>query len=162
MNWISVISLIISALTLVMVGVQLFINTKQKKIDRLVDVRVKESRRMQQELFKNVLGILEVDRELQYEKLLKEKNVLFHEVLNYRVGVWINLNRENIFSAELRTRCNSLAIWASSILEGSSDDNTTHIFFEAANRDRQQIWILIDKYIDEEEKLIKSILNGKN
>ncbi|WP_236894756.1 hypothetical protein [Clostridium beijerinckii] len=160
MNWISIISLIISALTLIMVGVQLFINTKQKEIDRQVEVMIKESRRMQQELFKNVLGILEVDRELQYSKLLKEKDVLFHEVLNYRVGVWINLNRENSFSSELRSRCNNLSIWAASTLEASSDDNVSK-YLEAANRDRQKVWILIDKYIEEEDKLIKSIISGK-
>ena len=167
MNWVSIISLIISGLTLIMVVVQLFVNTNQKKIDRQVDVTVKENRRMQQELFKNVLGILEVDRQIQSVKLLKEKDVLFNEVLNYRIGVWINLNRQNSFSSDLRFRCNSLSIWASGILDVtnddnlSSDDNTINTFLDAANRDKQEIWILIDKYIEEEEKIIKSIISGK-
>lgn len=161
MNWISVITLIISALTLIMVGVELFVNTKQRKIDRQIEVTVGELRRMQQELFKNVLGILEVERELQYEKFLKEKNILFHEVLNYKLGVWINLNSENSFSADIRKNCNSLASWIASALEEANENNTVS-YLEGAENNRKHIWVLIDKYIEEEEKIIKSIVVGRN
>lgn len=160
MNWVSVITLLISALTLFMVGVELFVNTRQRKIDRQIEVTIGERRRMQQELFKNVLGILEIERELQYGKFLKENNMLFHEVLNYKVGIWINLNRENSFSGDLRSNCNELVTWIASTLEEASDDNTACSYLKAADRNRQQIWILIDKYIEEEEKIIKSIVSG--
>lgn len=155
MNWISVMTLLISAGTL---GT-LFINIKERKIDRQIGVTIEERRRMQQELFKNVLGILEIYRELEYKKLLKEKNILFHEVLNYKVGVWINLNRENSFSVELRSNCNTLATWVANCLEIENDDSE---YIAATNINRQHIWVLIDKYIEEEEKLIQSIMTGKN
>ena len=87
--------------------------------------------------------------------------MLFHEVLNYKVGVWINLNRENSFSVELRSNCNSLATWVASALEEISDDNTVCSYLKAADRNRQQIWSIIDKYIEEEEKIIESIVSGK-
>ncbi|WP_017416781.1 hypothetical protein [Clostridium tunisiense] len=161
MNWISVGTLLISALTLIMVVVQLLVNTKQRKIDREIEVTIGERRRMQQELFKNVLGILEIDRELEYEKFLKEKNILFHQVLNYKIGVWINLNRENSFYVDLRRNCNSLATWIASALETANDDNEEQSYFEARDRNRQHIWILIDKYIEEEERLVKLIVAGK-
>lgn len=161
MNWVSVITLLISFGTLIMVGVELFINTNQKKIDRQIAVTVKERRRMEQDLFKNVIGILEIYRELEYKKFLKEKNILFHEVLNYKVGVWINLNNENSFSLDLRKNCNELATLVASGLETINDDNKIELYQKKANLNRQRIWISIDKYIEEEEKLIKSIVAGE-
>lgn len=161
MNWISGITLFISFLTLIMVGVELFINTKQRKIDRQIEVTVGEHRRMQQELFKNVLGILEIERELQHKKFLKEKNILFHEVLNHKIGVWINLNRENSFSSDIRSHCTSLATWVASALEESGDNNTVCSYLEAAHNHSKHIWVLIDKYIEEEEHIIKSIVAGE-
>jgi len=161
MNWVSVITLLISFGTLIMVGVELFINTNQRKIDRQIDVTVKERRRMEQDLFKNVLGILEIDRELEYKKFLKDNNILFHEVLNYKVGVWINLNYENSFSLDLRKNCTELATWVANGLETINDDNKIESYQKNINLNRQHIWMLIDKYIEEEEKLIKSIVAGE-
>lgn len=161
MNWASIITLLISALTLIMVGVELFITTKQRKIDRQIEVTIEERRRMQQELFKNVVGILEIYRELEYGTLLKDKDILFHEVLNFKIGVWINLNRENSFSDELRSDCTALVTWVASALEEISDETKKYSYLQAANSNRQHIWILIDKYIEEEESLIRSIVSGK-
>ena len=115
---------------------------------------------MQQELFKSVINILEIYRQLEYNKNLKENDILFHEILNYRVSIWINLNRENSFSKELRSNCNQLSIWIASALEEQNADNIQS-FIATANDNRNQIWILIDKYIEEEERLIQLILNGK-
>lgn len=161
MNWTSVITLLISFGTLIVVIVEVVINLNQRKIDRRIDVTIEERRRMQKELFENVNGILEIDREVRYKKLLKEEDVLFHEVLNYKIGVWINLNRENIFSEDLRSHCNRLATWIASCLEELSDDNKVDQYLEIANTSTQHIWILIDKYIEEEERLIQTIVAGK-
>lgn len=161
MNLISVGTLIISFFTLIMVGVELFVKINQRKIDRQIEVIVGERKRMQQELFKNLLGILEIERELQYEKFLKEKNMLFNNILNYKIGVWINLNRENSFSAELRNNCDSLATWIASALEETSDNKTVYSYLEVADNNRKHIWVLIDKYIEEEERLIKLIVAGR-
>lgn len=160
MGWISVINLLISIGTFITIIVKIAISNSQKKIDRRIEVIIGERRRMQQELFKNVLGILQIDREVEYKKFLKEREILFHEVLNYKIGVWINLNRENSFYEKLRSNCNELATWVASDLETSNDD-TREVYNKARNLNRQHIWVLIDKYIEEEEKLIQLIMNGK-
>ncbi|GEM_PF-1575908 len=162
MNWISVITLIISLGTLIIAAGTLFSNIKERKIDRRIGVIIEERRRMQQKLFENVIGILEIDREVQYGKLLKEENILFHEVLNYKVGVWINLNHKNSFSEELRSSCTSLATWAANSLDEKRDINLIFSDRKSTNRNRQNIWVLIEKYIEEEEELIQSIVAGKN
>lgn len=161
MNLVSKITLLISALTLIMVGIELFVKTKQRKIDRQIEVTIVEHRRMQQELFKNVIGILEIDRETQYEKFLKEKNILFHEALNFKVGVWINLNRENRCAEDLRNSCNTLVTCIADFLEDGFDQETYLSYNELTNHNRQKIWGLIDKYIEEEDKLNKKIVTGK-
>nr|AKF16583.1 hypothetical protein [Clostridium perfringens] len=121
---------------------------------------VAENRRKQQELFKNIIGILEVYRQVEYENLLKEESILFHEILNYKVGVWINLNYENKFKDDLRDNCNKLVTLVASALE--CNDTTKQInYINSDNKNRLEIWNLIDKYIEEEEKIIKSMLIGK-
>lgn len=160
MDWVSGINLVISIGTFIIVIINIFIDNKQRKIDRQIDVIIGERRRMQQELFKSVINILEIYRQLEYNKNLKENDILFHEILNYRVSIWINLNRENSFSKELRSNCNQLSIWIASALEEQNADNIQS-FIATANDNRNQIWILIDKYIEEEERLIQLILNGK-
>lgn len=161
MNWVLGVDFIISILTLIMVGVELFINTNQRKIDRKIEVTIAERRRMQQELFKNILGILEIDRECQYKKFLKEENVRLHEVLNYKIGVWINLNRQNSFSENLRSECNQLATCVGSYLDTLGDGKEKYRYMQTANLNRHKIWGLIDKYIEEEERLIQSIVSGE-
>ena len=160
MDWVSGINLFISIGTFIIVIINIFIDNKQRKIDRQIDVIIGERRRMQQEFFKSVINILEIYRQLEYNKNLKENDILFHEILNYRVSIWINLNRENSFSKELRSNCNQLSIWIASALEEQNADNIQS-FIATANDNRNQIWILIDKYIEEEERLIQLILNGK-
>lgn len=80
-------------------------------------------------------------------------------MLNYKVGVWINLNRENKFADNLRGDCNLLATWIASALEETNDNTSSYLL--AADECRKNIWMLIDKYIEEEEQMIKSIISGK-
>lgn len=161
MDLISVINLFISIGTFIIVIVKLIINNNQRKVDREIDVIIGERRRMQQELFKNILGLLEIDREVEYGKLLKDKDVLFNEVLNYKVLIWINLNRENSFYEKLRSNCTELATWVASALEVIDYEKITS-YNKALNRNRQHIWRLIDKYIEDEEKIIESIMRGES
>ena len=159
MNWLEIITLGISLVTMVMVGVEIFINTKQRKIDRHIEFLIDERRRMQRELFVNVLGILSVERELQYNKFLKDRDILFHEILNCKISVWINLNRENVFYNELRSNCNGLVTWVASALE--EDGENTKSYLKSCNKHRVEIWKLIDKYIEEENRLNDLIATGK-
>lgn len=160
MDILSMVTACVSIGTFVMVIVKFFWDSKQKKIDREISIMVAENRRKQQELFKNIIGILEIYRQAEYEKLLKEESILFHEILNYKVGVWINLNYENKFKDKLRGNCNQLVTLVASALE-CNDTTKKMNYIDSANKNRLEIWKLIDKYIEEEEKIIKSILLGK-
>ena len=160
MDILSMVTAGVSIGTFGMIRVKFFWDSKQKKIDREISIMVAENRRKQQELFKNIIGILEVYRQVEYENLLKEESILFHEILNYKVGVWINLNYENKFKDDLRDNCNKLVTLVASALE--CNDTTKQInYINSDNKNRLEIWNLIDKYIEEEEKIIKSMLIGK-
>ncbi|AMN35155.1 hypothetical protein ACSXC4_01805 [Clostridium perfringens] len=160
MDILSMVTAGVSIGTFGMIIVKFFWDSKQKKIDREISIMVAENRRKQQELFKNIIGILEVYRQVEYENLLKEESILFHEILNYKVGVWINLNYENKFKDDLRDNCNKLVTLVASALE--CNDTTKQInYINSDNKNRLEIWNLIDKYIEEEEKIIKSMLIGK-
>ncbi|NGT03824.1 hypothetical protein [Clostridium perfringens] len=87
MDILSMVTAGVSIGTFGMIIVKFFWDSKQKKIDREISIMVAENRRKQQELFKNIIGILEVYRQVEYENLLKEESILFHEILNYKVGV---------------------------------------------------------------------------
>ncbi|HHD2969849.1 hypothetical protein ACV3K4_04385 [Clostridium perfringens] len=160
MNYVSIVTAGVSIGTLIMVIVKFYWDSRQKKIDREISIMVVENRRKQQELFKNIIGILEIYRQAEYENLLKEESILFHEILNYKVGVWINLNYENKFKDELRDNCNKLVTLVASALE-CNDTTKQKNYIDSANKNRLEIWKLIDKYIEEEEKIIKSMLLGK-
>ncbi|NGT03823.1 hypothetical protein [Clostridium perfringens] len=72
----------------------------------------------------------------------------------------INLNYENKFKDDLRDNCNKLVTLVASALE--CNDTTKQInYINSDNKNRLEIWNLIDKYIEEEEKIIKSMLIGK-
>lgn len=159
MSWTEIITLIISSLTLVMVVVELFVNTREKHIDRQIDIIIKEHKKMQQELFKNIIGILEINRMIEYENFLKDKNVLFNDILNYKISVWINLNNRNKFANELRENCNGLVTLVASFLD-KYDIKESKMYLTNSNLYRQKIWKLIDKYINEEELLNKYIITG--
>lgn len=160
MNYLSIITAGVSIGTFLMVIVKFFWDLRQKRIDREINIMIVENRRKQQELFKNVMGILEVHRQIEHEILLKEKSILFHEILSLKVGVWINLNSQNKFKDELRSNCNELVMWVASALETDGVESQKK-YTDISIKNRMQIWILIDKYIDDEESIIKLILKGK-
>lgn len=87
MNYLSIITAGVSIGTFLMVIVKFFWDVRQKRIDREINIMIVENRRKQQELFKNVMGILEVHRQIEHEILLKEKSILFHKILSFKVGV---------------------------------------------------------------------------
>ena len=79
------------------------------------------------------------------------------ESLSYKVGVWININRKNKFAERLRDNCTSLATWLASSAESRIMGNNNN-YLESAHRNVMDIWILVDKYIEEEENLIEYLL----
>jgi len=159
MDWVSIITLLISFFTLVTVIWQAISNNRNRKIDRQVTVIVTERRRMQKELFKHIMAILDIDRKVNYSTSIDSMGNFMHDILNHKINVWINLNRENQYSKDLRSNCNLLATWIASIVENPKSEYKDS-FLEAADANRKEIWLLIDKYIEEEEKLTKEIMEG--
>jgi len=88
MDWISSIPLIISGITLLILGWEVFSNNKNKYIDRQVKVIVDERRKMQKELFKHVTAILSIYRKIIYKTNLENNESMFHDILNHKVNVW--------------------------------------------------------------------------
>lgn len=96
---------------------------------------------------------------IEYENFFKDKNVLFNDILNYKISVWINLNNRNKFANELRENCNGLVTLVASFLD-KYDIKESKMYLTNSNLYRQKIWKLIDKYINEEELLNKYIITG--
>jgi len=62
-----------------------------------------------------------------------------------------------MFGEELRSNCNHLVtLVATELAKGELNDIESLI--RKTNIDKQKIWVLIDKYIEEEDKLINKII----
>lgn len=159
MDWVSMVTLIISGGTLLLLVVQFYVNNKSRYIDRRIGVMVSEQRTKQKQLFQHVVDLLDIDRQVDYGTITPEvEKDRFHSVLNHKVSIWINLNRNNKYSTELRSNCTELATWVASAID---EPKEREHYMKAAVRNRQMIWALIDKYILEEEYLIEEMLNTK-
>ncbi|MFE6585639.1 hypothetical protein ACFVM9_13075, partial [Bacillus mobilis] len=73
------------------------------------------------------------------------------------IFIWINLDRKNKFTKDLRINCNEYITWWASFLESSNDEEKSN-FERASYKNMKSIWILIDKYIEEENKLIEELM----
>lgn len=156
MDWISIVTLIISGGTLVLLIIQFFVNNNNKSIDRRLGVMVSAQREKQKELFVHVLGLLDIERQISYKTISNDEiKRNFHNALDHKVNIWINLNRNNKYTVEMRDHCTQLAFWLASSLESQNNKDS---YMDSANRNVQVVWQLIDKYIYEEEKLIEEMM----
>lgn len=159
MDWVSVVTLLISGGTLVLLIIQFFVNNNNRNIDRRIGVMVNAQREKQKELFVHVLGLLDIERQITYATISEsEMNKSFHNALDHKINIWINLNRNNKYAIDMRENCTLLAFWLASSLESSKDKES---YMESAQRNAQIIWQLIDRYISEEEKLIEEMMSTK-
>lgn len=159
MDWISIVTLIISGGTLVLLIIQFLVNNNNRNIDRRIGVMVNAQREKQKELFVHILGLLDIERQITYATISNEEiNRSFHNALDHKVNIWINLNRKNKYSKDMRENCTHLATWLASSLESSKDKEH---YMKSAQRNAQIIWQLIDRYIDEEEKIIEEMMSVK-
>lgn len=158
MDWIGMVQISLSIGTFGMLVYEVFYNSRQRKIDRRISVTVEDQREKQRKLFDNVNGLLDIEKKFIYSKITEDElSSILLESLSYKVGVWININRKNKFAERLRDNCTSLATWLASSAESRIMGNNNN-YLESAHRNVVDIWILVDKYIEEEENLIEYLL----
>ena len=161
MDWIGMAQISLSIGTFGMLVYEVFYNSRQRKIDRRISVTVEDQREKQRKLFDNVNGLLDIEKKFIYSKITEDElSSILLESLSYKVGVWININRKNKFAERLRDNCTSLATWLASSAESRIMGNNNN-YLESAHRNVMDIWILVDKYIEEEENLIEYLLKSK-
>lgn len=158
MDWIQLGTLFISGATLLKVVHDSKNKQKQLEIDRRIEVMVEDQREKQRKLFEHVTALLNIEERFIYSKLSEEElpSILINS-LSHKVGVWININRRNKIAEELRDNCTELATWLASTAEArmiKKDDN----YLDAAHRNVMKIWFFINKYIEEEERLIEEMM----
>ncbi|KAA6454400.1 hypothetical protein [Bacillus cereus] len=133
------------------------IAVENKEKDRRIAVELSEKRRMQNDLFEHITKVLDIGRRCDVETDVEEKQKMKFELLNHKVFIWINLDRKNKFSEDLRGNCNTYITWCADFLSTSDEEKKIH-YQRASEKNKQIIWVLIDKYIEEENKLIEGLM----
>jgi hypothetical protein len=156
-TWVEYITLGVSVATLLLLIYNSISLNRAKKKDRRISVVLEERRKMHNELFHNITSVLDLGRK-SIEIVDKEKRQeMKWQLLNHKIYIWVNLNRENEFSEQLRSRCNEYVFWCAGILE-KEFDNQVGSYTSAADKSVQSIWILIDKYIEKENDLREELI----
>ncbi|MBJ7962184.1 hypothetical protein [Bacillus cereus] len=130
---------------------------ENKEKDRRIAVELSEKRRMQNDLFEHITKVLDIGRRCDVETDEKEKQKMKFELLDHKIFIWINLDRKNKFSKDLRENCNGYIIWCADFLSAADEEKKLH-YQRASEKNKQIIWVLIDKYIEEENKLIEGLM----
>lgn len=130
---------------------------ENKEKDRRIAVELSEKRRMQNDLFEHITKVLDIGRRCDVETDEKEKQKMKFELLNHKIFIWINLDRKNKFTKDLRENCNEYVTWCADFLSTSDEKKKSH-YQRVSEKNKKVIWVLIDKYIEEENKLIEELL----
>ncbi|SIR47628.1 hypothetical protein SAMN05878494_3939 [Bacillus cereus] len=157
MDWIKIITLGIALFTLVVSIYNARTLNENKEKDRRIAVELSEKRRMHNDLFEHITKILDLGRRCRVETDEKEKQKMKFELLNHKIFIWINLDRDNCFAKDLRENSNKYIFWWASFLESSNKEEKIN-FERASDKNMKSIWLLIDKYIEEENKLIAELM----
>ncbi|PEK63850.1 hypothetical protein [Bacillus wiedmannii] len=157
MNIALIITSILSLVTLIVSIYNARTLNENKEKDRRIAVELSEKRRMQNDLFEHITKVLDLGRRCSVETDEKEKQKIKFELLNHKIFIWINLDRKNKFTKDLRINCNEYITWWASFLESSNDEEKSNLE-RASYKNMKSIWILIDKYIEEENKLIEELM----
>ncbi|MES5952025.1 hypothetical protein QCI42_00110 [Bacillus fungorum] len=157
MDWIKIITLGIAVFTLVVSIYNAITLNQNKKKDRKVNVALPEKRRMQNELFEHIIKVLDLGRRCIGESDENEKQKMKFELLNHRPFIWINLDRKNRFSKDLRANCNEYITWCAHFVDSSNEVEKNNSI-RASDKNKKVIWVLIDKYIEEENKSIEKLM----
>jgi uncharacterized LabA/DUF88 family protein len=130
---------------------------ENKEKDRRIAVELSEKRRMQNDLFEHITKVLDIGRRCDVETDEKEKQKMKFELLDHKIFIWINLDRKNKFSKDLRENCNGYITWCTDFLSTADKEKKLH-YQRASEKNKQIIWVLIDKYIETENKLIEELM----
>lgn len=157
MNIALIITSIISLATLIVSIYNARTLNENKEKDRRIAVELSEKRRMHNDLFEHITKILDLGRRCRVETDEKEKQKMKFELLNHKIFIWINLDRDNCFAKDLRENSNEYIFWWASFLESSNEEEKFNSE-RASDENMKSIWLLIDKYIEEENKLIEELM----
>jgi hypothetical protein len=156
-TWVDYITLGVSVATLFLLIYNSISLNRAKKKDRRISVILEERRKMHNELFHHITSVLDLGRK-SIEIVDKEKRQeMKWQLLNHKIYIWVNLNRENEFAEQLRSHCNEYVFWCAGILE-KEFNNQFDSYTSSADKNVQSIWILIDKYIEKEIDLRKELI----
>ncbi|MGR2745586.1 hypothetical protein [Bacillus sp. N6] len=157
MNIALIITSIISLVTLIVSIYNARTLNENKEKDRRIGVELSEKRRMQNDLFEHITKVLDLGRRCSVETDEKEKQKMKFELLDHKIFIWINLDRQNKFTKDLKENCNGYITWCADFLSTSDEEKKMH-YQRASEQNKKYIWVLIDKYIEEENILIEGLM----
>ncbi|WP_433961762.1 hypothetical protein [Bacillus mycoides] len=130
---------------------------ENKEKDRRIAVELSEKRRMQNDLFEHITKVLDLGRRCRVETDDNNKQEMKFELLNHKIFIWINLDRNNCVHEDLREQCNIYINFCTSSLEVPNREEQLS-YLDNANKNFNFILQLIDRYIEEENKLIEELM----
>ncbi len=157
MNIALIITSIISLATLIVSIYNARTLNENKEKDRRIAVELSEKRRMQNDLFEHITKVLDLGRRCGVETDENNKQKMKFELLNHKIFIWINLDRDNCVQEDLREQSNIYISFCASSLE-VSDREKQLSYLKQAHQHFNFILQLIDKYIEEENKLIEELM----
>ncbi|ONG99135.1 hypothetical protein [Bacillus cereus] len=157
MNIALIITSIISLSTLLVSIYNAKTLNKNKEKDRRIAVELSEKIRMQNDLFEHITKVLDLGRRCSVETNEKEQQKMKFELLDHKIFIWINLDRKNHFTKDLRENCNEYITWCADSLS-TSDETKKLLYQRNSEQNKKSIWVLIDNYIEEENKLIEGLM----
>ncbi|MEM5014098.1 hypothetical protein WKH57_25655 [Niallia taxi] len=146
------ISTLISICTLFVAIFTLVFTLINNKKTRRISVLLAERQKKQDEVFKHITYVLDLGRKSNDINDELEKQKIKYELLNRKVLIWVYLNKQNKYAKEMRKNCNLYITWCASSLE-NNDIDVRKMYLSEADESAKEIWVLIDKYIEEEDKL---------
>ncbi|WP_340373288.1 hypothetical protein [Peribacillus sp. FSL E2-0218] len=157
MTWIDYTTLGVSVGTFLYLVINGLISFGIKKKDRKITVFLEERRKMHNELFHHITSVLDLGRKCEEVEDFAKRQEMKMALLNHKIFIWVNLNKENEFAKQLRSNCNEYIFKCAGNLEREFH-NQDNSFSIAANKNVQHIWILIDKYIEKENELKEELI----
>ncbi|ESU31895.1 hypothetical protein G3A_14160 [Bacillus sp. 17376] len=153
-NWVDYTTLGVSVVTLLLLAYNSISLNRAKKKERRISVVLEKKRKMHNELFHHITSVLDLGRRSIETIDMEKRQEMKWQLLNHKIFIWVNLNRENEFAEQLRSNCNEYVFWCASILENDQVDS----YNLAAVKSVKHIWVLIDKYIEKENELMEKLV----
>ncbi|MFY4685304.1 hypothetical protein [Bacillus anthracis] len=157
MDWIKFGTLVISFFTLLLSIYSAKTLNQNKKKERRITLFLSEKRRMQNDLFKHITQMLDFGRRCFEEIDEKEKQKIKFELLNLKMLITVNLDKDNDFAEDLGGNCIEYITWCASFLE-ASDEKVKSNYLGASYKSQLSIWNLVNKYRENDNKLIEELM----